>query len=330
MSNAIFRPFDRYNFSENVCYLTGKPANSMRTVFPQWILNQFKLEDKPFKMLDERIITYRDITVPASADVAATLEALDEEIQQAFTAGFSAVKEVNQVRLFQWIANQVYGIIHWEIRAGMRQQRAIGEDFNFSQSIAHKFSSLHLMLQSLIRDVEFEGVLPWTIKVFPVNNPPETFSYRDEINTLVFSLRMSDFGIIACLQDNGESLNYHKDILHKVGDSQLHPIQFEELCAKFYYSAYLFNRLPEYTVLPTPETIFIEAMPLRISSRAVYDIWQPKTYGQVLENFWKPWGFLLLEIIKNPENPMSFLLDDNGEFAQADTINLPVNGLSVE
>ena len=118
MSNAIFRPFDRYNFSENVCYLTGKPANSMRTVFPQWILNQFKLEDKPFKMLDERIITYRDITVPASADVAATLEALDEEIQQAFTAGFSAVKEVNQVRLFQWIANQVYGIIHWEIRAG--------------------------------------------------------------------------------------------------------------------------------------------------------------------------------------------------------------------
>jgi hypothetical protein len=30
-----------------------------------------------------------------------------------------------------------------------------------------------------------------------------------------------------------------------------------------------------------------------------------KTYGQVLENFWKNWGFLLLEIIKNPNEPMS-------------------------
>ncbi len=325
MSTAIFRPFDRYNFSESVCYLTGQPATLQATVFPGWILKQFKLEDKPFKMLDERIATYGDITVPVSAEAMTALNVLDQEIEAALNGGFNRLKELDQTRLFQWITKQVYGIIHWEVRAGIRAQRAIGEDFVFSQSIAHKFSNLHLMLQSLVRPVEFEGVLPWSIKIFPLTNPPDTFSYRDEINTLVFSLRMNDFGIIASLQDNGESLNYHRDSLHKVEGHTLHPIQFEELCARFFYSAYLFNRLPEYTVLPTPEAIFIEAMPLRISSRPVYDVWQVKTYGQVLENFWKPWGYSLFEIIRNPERPLSFLEDENGVFIRPDSIAADIN-----
>jgi hypothetical protein len=322
MSKALFRPFDRYNFSDKVCYLTGQAATIQTTVFPDWVLQQFHLSEKPFKMLDERIATYQDITIPVSEQALSAINSLDEEMQTAFNNGYSAVKDLEEVKLFQWIAKQVYGIIHWEVRAGMRQQRAIGEEFSFSQAIAHKFSNLHIMLQSLVQNVEFEGVAPWSIKVFRVKNEEDTFGYRDEINTLVFSLRMNDFGIIASLQDNGESLNHHKQILNKVSENQLHPIQFEELCARFFYTAYLFNRLPEYIIIPTEEAVFIEAMPLRISSRPVYDIWQAKTYGQVLENFWKPWGFLLLEIIKNPEMPMSFLEDENGEFIPAEKITV--------
>lgn len=322
MSRALFRPFNRYNFSENVCYLTGQPAILQTTVFPDWVLKQFSLEDKPFKMLDEHIATYQDIKIPVSEQAITAINTLDSEIEEAFNTGYAAVKAVDELRLFQWIAKQVYGIIHWEVRAGMRQQKAVGEEFSFSESIAHKFSNLHIMLQSLVQSVEFEGRAPWSIKIFPVNNEEETFIYRDEINTLVFSLRMNDFGIIASLQDNGESLSFHKDILEKVEEKQLHPIQFEELCARFFYSAYLFNRLPEYTILETEEAVFIDAMPLRISSRPVYDIWQTKTYGQVLENFWKPWGFLLLEIIKNPEQPMSFLEDEQGEFISQPRVNL--------
>lgn len=325
MSKAIFRPFERYNFSENVCYLSGQPALLKTTVFPEWVLQQFGLKDKPFKMLDERIVTYKDIKVPISNEAIAETHKLDKEIEQAFNTGYSAVQALDEVKLFQWIAKQVYGIIHWEVRAGIRQQRAIGEEFSFSQSIAHKFMNLHIMLQSLVRPVEFEGLYPWSIKVFPVKNADDTFSYRDEINTLVFSLRMNDFGIIACLQDNGESLNYHRSILDKVKEKQLHPVQFEEICAKFFYSAYLFNRLPEYTILETKEAVYIEPMPLRISSRPVYDIWQAKTYGQVLENFWKPWGFLLLEIIKNPEKPLSFLEDEHGNFLPVEKIDLALS-----
>jgi hypothetical protein len=104
----------------------------------------------------------------------------------------------------------------------------------------------------------------------------------------------------------------------------LHPIQFEEFSGRVFYSAYLFNRLPEYNILELGDELFIESMPLRgIRSKPLFDNWNNKTYGQVLESFWKNWGFLLLEIIKNPEEPMSFLFDANGQFMNANSIELP-------
>src|SRR5690606_1887778 len=123
-----------------------------------------------------------------------------------------------------------------------------------------------------------------------------TFNYWDEINTLVYSLRMNDVGLIVCLQDNGANGIYHEKAVAQAQGMRLHPIQFEEICARFFYSAYLFNRLPEYTVLPTDEGIFVEAMPMaNMRMKPVFDAWQVKTYGQVLENFWKPWGYTLFE-----------------------------------
>ncbi|WP_407427593.1 hypothetical protein [Arcticibacter sp.] len=314
MSTTLFRPFERFNFGDKVCFLTGLEASRQVQVFPEWMVARFNLEDKALKMLDEHILTYPDIKIPVSEKAFIELDKLETEVSTAFNLGYQVVKELDDLRLFQWIAKQVYGMIHHEVRAGMRQQRAAGEALNFSQGLMQKFGNLHLMLQSLVSPMEFEGVLPWKILVFPVDNPPAAFIYRDEINTLVFSLTMADFGIIACLQDNGENANYHQEVLNKVGAKTLQPIQFEELCARFFYSAYIFNRLPEYSLLSTGEMNYVDGMPLRISSRPVFDAWQTKTYGQVLETFWKPWGYVLFEIIKDPDHPMSFLLDQNGEF----------------
>lgn len=323
MSKKLYNPFDRFTFNEQTCFLTGEKAQHKIPVFPEWVSEQFQLREKPFKMLDERIVTYKDITVPVSDPAFGILTEFETELSKAFEGGYKAVRQLEEHVLFQWIAKFVYGIIHYEIRSGIRQQLATGEDFNFSQSLIHKFSNLQQMLQSLVRPVVFEGVLPWSILVFPVENGPDTFSYRDEINTLTFSLRMKDFGIIACLQDNGANKTYHREILDKVAGQRLHPIQFEELCGRFFYSAYLFNRLPEYTVLPTNEAVYIESMPFySINGKPLFDQWQNKTYGQVLENFWKPWGFILFEILKDPENPMGFLLDKDRNFRIPDSINL--------
>ncbi|MDB4924458.1 hypothetical protein [Mucilaginibacter sp.] len=328
MPPKIYSPFDASNFSNRSCFLTGETLSSEEEkiqVFPQWLMSLYNLEDQPFKLLDESMATYKDIKLPCSATVNETyLEPLEAEIAAAFDGGYNAVKALEELKLFQWAGKLLYGIIFNEVQSGIKLQRSQGEEFNISQSIIHKFSNLHLMLQSINQPILFEDFKPFSLFLFKVSNNEQEFGYRDEINTLTFSLRIKDFGLIICFQDNGANRHYHREMLAKIGDQTLHPIQFEEFSGRVFYSAYLFNRLPEYNILPVDEEVYIEAMPLRgMSSKPLFDNWQNKIYGQVLESFWKNWGFLLLEIIKNPEEPMSFLFDADGNFVSEELIALP-------
>jgi len=327
MPAKIYSPFDKFNFSNRNCFLSGEPLTSEEEkiqVFPAWLMSRFDLADQPFKLLDESISTYKDLKFPCAAKVNENyLEPLEAEIAAAFDVGFEGVKQVDELKLFQWAGKLLYGILFNEIQAGIKQQHAQGQEFNISQSLIHKFSNLHLMLQSIYQPIVFEDFTPFSLFLFKVNNEDELFGYRDEINTLTFSLRIKNFGLVICLQDNGANRVYHREILEKIEGQTLHPIQFEEFNARIFYSAYLFNRLPEYNILPVDDTTYIEAMPLRgMISKPLFDFWVNKTYGQVLENFWKKWGYLLLEIIKDPENPISFLLDADGNFINASTIEL--------
>ncbi|GAA4804316.1 hypothetical protein GCM10023231_36720 [Olivibacter ginsenosidimutans] len=323
---ALYNPFQKFLFDNNTCFLSGTPLLSAEEkihVFPVWLMQAYQLEDKPFKLLDESITTYKKLQLPCSTAVANRIALLEEEVEAAFNQGVEGVKQLDKLILFQWIGKLIYGIIFNEIQVGLRQQQMSGEPMNFSQVLGKKFTNLHLMLQSIIRPMLFEVSAPYSINVFELATDQNGFSYRDEINTLVFSLRINNIGIVACLQDNGANDKYHEEQLTQVSNEQLHPIQFEEICGLYFYSAYLFNRLPEYTVLTTEDCIYIEPMPLRgMDSRPIFDNFQVKTYGQVLENFWKPWGYTLFEIIKDPEHPMSFLWDAQGNFRQAASIPL--------
>lgn len=327
MPTKLYHPFQKMRFDDDHCFLSGEKINSGKTlnIFADWLCKAYQLDEKPFKMLDESFLTYADIKIPCSENVKQEFESLENQIQEAFEKGYDAVKNLDEKLIFLWVAKMVYGIIFKEIQAAIKQQNAFAEGFNISQSLIHKFGTLHTMLQSLIKPIVFEDFKPFSIFICKVNNAEEEFAYRDEINTLTFSLRMKDFGLLVNLQDNGANKRYHEEVWQKIEGKTLHPIQFEELCGRVFYSAYLFNRLPEYHVIPTEEAIFIEAMPLQgMNAKPIFDDWHFKTYGQVLENFWKRWGFLLLEIIKNPEQPMSFLFDEEGTFKPAESIALPL------
>ena len=328
MPVQLYAPFTKFNFSNRVCFLTGQTLSTEEEkvqVFPQWLMSRYKLQDQPFKLLDESMATYKDLKIPCSAAINETFfEPLEAEIAEAFNIGYEALKSIDELKLFQWAGKLLYGIIFNEVQSGIKLQHSQGEEFNISQSIIHKFSNLHMMLQSINLPVIFEDFKPYSIFLFKVDNNPEEFGYRDEINTLTFALRINDFGLIICLQDNGANSIYHHETYEKIKDKVLHPTQFEEFSGRIFYSAYLFNRLPEYNVLPVNDEIYIEAMPLRgMSSKPLFDIWVNKVYGQVLESFWKNWDFLLLEIIKNPEKPMSFLFKPDGTFNDAAAIELP-------
>jgi len=206
MPAKIYAPFERFNFSNKSCFLTGEALKSEEEkiqVFPQWLMSQYALEDKPFKLLDETISTYKDLKLPCPANINDDfLEPLEKEIAAAFNKGYEGLKALDELKLFQWAGKLLYGIIFNEIQSGIRLMHAQGEEFSMSQSILLKFSQLHLMLQSINLPIIFEDFKPFSLFLFKVNNNQEEFGYRDEINTQTFALRIKDFGMVICLQDN--------------------------------------------------------------------------------------------------------------------------------
>ncbi|NRF38576.1 hypothetical protein [Pedobacter foliorum] len=312
MNSTIYQPFKNFDFKYKNCFLSGDTFSAPITeigILPEWLLKVANFSgEEQIKLLDESIRSYNSLKVPCSTEVLTNfIEPLEEKISNAFSKGYEEVSKLDEVELFRWIGKFMYSLIYVEMNAAVRQQQLSADGVNMSQGLMHKFGNLHTMIQGIYTDVIFEDFKPWSIIVVPLEKQDTAFSFRDEINTMTFSLKLKDFGIIACLQDNGTNKKYHQELLDQIGDSALSPQQFEELCARFFYSAYLFNRLPEYAILPVEGSIYIDAMPLRGTlNKALFDHWQHKTYAQVLQDFWKPWDHTLFEIIKDPTNPISY------------------------
>jgi len=312
MVSSIYQPFKNFDFKYENCFLSGNTFNTpiiQTNVLPAWLLEMANFSgDEQIQLLDETIRSYNSLKVPVNEEVQAHfIEPLEEKIAAAFAIGYEAVAKLDEADLFKWIGKFLYSLIYIEMHAAVGQQQLSSDGLNMSQGLMHKFGNLQTMIQGIYLNVEFEDFSPWSIVVVPMEKEEVSFSFRDEINTLTFSLKLKNFGIIACLQDNGTNKKYHQQILDQIASQRLTEQQFEELSARFFYSAYLFNRLPEYTIMPVEGSIYIDAMPLRgTMNKALFDAWQHKTYAQVLENFWKPWGNLLMEIRKDPNNPTSY------------------------
>ncbi|SFH13617.1 hypothetical protein [Pedobacter insulae] len=312
MNTAIYQPFKSFDFKNQLCFLSGESPVEPSRVLPEWLIKMANLTgDEQIKLLDESIRTYQSLTVPTSPQVYANfISPLENKIAAAFEKGYAGLANLEDVDLFNWIGKLMYSFLYIEMQGAIRLNQLSGDGMNMSQGLMHKFGNLHTMLQGIYKPVVFEEFTPWSIIIVPLAETNTAFSFRDEINTLTFSLKFKDFGIIACLQDNGTNKRYHHEILESINDTKLSEQQFEEIAARFFYSAYLFNRLPEYNIMPAHGTIYIDAMPLKgTQNKALFDVWAHKTYAQVLENFWKPWGHTLFEIIKDPSAPLSYFND---------------------
>lgn len=332
MPISLFNPIENLHFNSRTCFLTGVDLDNEDqsvSVFPEWILDRFSLKDKRFRMLDQVTgIQYQDLRLPCSTDVVKNaLNPLDEEIRCAFAKGYDEIKKISEERLFQWMGKIVYGVLYndlcLEISRSLR--KAKGKEFKLSPLLKERFGKFHLMLQSLVMPMEFRGLKPWSIRIVKLKYSKDTFNYKDEPMNLNFSLGMDDFGIIACLQDNGAVGNYQQSIIDKIGEKVLHPIQFEELCGRFLYSNYLLKYRAEYKIQPADEKIVIEAItPEPAINDSLFASWDDNMFAQVLAGYWEPWGYTKNEIITFPDSPISFLENDfTHEFIEPESISLP-------
>ena len=142
---------------------------------------------------------------------------------------------------------------------------------------------------------------------------------------LLFQFGVNGFGFIACLQDNGVIGEKEKDLLEKMKGHVLHPIQFEELFARFHYSDYILQYKPEFKIENTNDGITIEAIPiLATENRPVFGFWDEEIFAQLLTNYWSVYGIQRGDIIQFQKPFLSFLENPyTKDFVNPEGIDLP-------
>jgi hypothetical protein len=305
----LYDPFKSFDLVGGKCFLTGEAISKgidQVSVFPEWLMAQEELYDKAFKLLDESFCTYQDLTLPVSNAVAEYLAQLNLKTKKAFEEGDQHL--LTEIEWFQWAGSMVYGLVSAEIKNGLKSEEYKEEGFRVSPVLVNKFRVMHRLLQSMVKKVEWDKPLPFSLFVYPINEESEIahFEHRNEINTLTFSFRYKKLGMIICLLDTELNKNYHQEILSYLPE-QLSLIQFQELAARVYYSNYLLSIIPDFQFTEHQNTIYITNIESNIGARKTFEPWQEKTYAQVLEAFWKPWNYSRVEILKNPEKAMSFI-----------------------
>lgn len=323
MPQPLFNPFEDLIFDKHFCFLSGALTNDEMTVFPEWLMAHFKFGDEKMEMMDKaKNYRYKDLKLPCSPEVKDAFDNLDVKIQEAYNKGYEGMAALDQELLFQWTGRMVYGLLYHEMLYEQDVLTKKGELFELSPILRKRFSEFHLMLQSLIEQISFIGKKPWTIVVFPLKYSSDIFSYRDDAINLMFSFGVNNFGFVACLQDNGVIGEYQKEILNKIEGHILHPVQFEELYARFHYSDYILQFTPKYKIESTDDGITIEIVTSDKPPR--FGLWDENVYAQLLSNYWQVYGIEKDDILPPQRPRLSFLENPyTTDFVDSETIALP-------
>lgn len=328
MKQNPYNPFESFTFKKDICFLTGKQLEQNHTsyvpVFPSWLIERYQLENALIVMLGGHRMKYKDMKLPVSSKAKKAVEELDAITRVAFETGYEAVIQLPEITVFQWMSKVLYGVLYQEIAYDIEECQANNKEYGMSDIMSQKLKNLHLMLQSLMRPIRFDGFTPWSMKINPVRISKDILNYKDETRKLNFCFNMNGFGIVACLQDNGEVANFYKEDLEVIGDETLHPVQFEELYGRFIYVNYLLRENPDYEFSEDADGTLVFHLPKTIDSKLPKMAeWSDDTYAQVLANLWQPWGISQPMVYVFPNSPISYLINEvNHKFIKPEFIKL--------
>ncbi len=320
-SPGLFDFFSHPDFEK--CFFTGKDITESDriSVFPEWVLERYQLADKYMGMLNWNRVKYGELFLPCHPGAKENIEDHERKIQKAFEEGFDAVVNLNPDDIFLWMSRLLLGILYQDISYTKELARKRNRPFALSPLLTRKYRDLHFMMQAIVTPVRWTE-RPYSLVIKKLRYSKDIFNFRDETKNQNFSLGMNGFGLIACLQDRGQNMDYHQHLLEKMGDTSLHAIQFEELCARFIYSNYLLNEDNGWnTVFENGEYVMT---PVNAKPANRFANWDDKMFASVLEDYFKPWGIEPKDIYTAPDSPLSFLINENNnEFIWPEEISLP-------
>jgi hypothetical protein len=239
-------------------------------------------------------------------------------MEQAHAQGLAGFKALAERDIFLWLAKMFYGILVRELlneqNPLIRPEHAVGEN----PKMLLKFQSFFKLLQTLRVPVVFDDFTPFSLFMLEVAGPEDDtpFEYRDELNTMVFSIKMGPVLLVCHLLDNHILHQALRPVWEKIQDKPLHPRQAAEFTARAYYAAYLLNIIPEYFERrpKSGEPYLIFDTLVDDITMPVFNPWDNQAYAKLLEEMWKKWHLTRAEILQNPREPLSFIFDETGNF----------------
>lgn len=285
------------------------PRCTREHIFPEWLLHKYTLWDRNIALLNETNIPYRYLTIPCCSSCnSGELSRLEQEIKLAVETGFSAVVQLDKLRLYQWMGKIFFGLLFRELSLSRDRSRPeLGPIA--TPELMQDYLALHSFLQSILNPIEFQGFFPGSVFVFEVEILPELnqFDYSDSLEGMTFCIRMGDIGIVACLKDDEHVYDSLLEIYQSVKDIRLHPIQYDEFCAIVFYQSFIMVRDGKYVSITTPENKTTIARVPGYSLAPIFGDWDYEIFARFLERFWFKWGISFDEIFVPPDSTRTYL-----------------------
>ncbi len=318
---SLYDPFEGMQFGAKRCFLTGQPVGPADTVpvFADWLQEAYNLAERPIHLLDHSQTTYQTLRLPLAPELHPRLQALEAEIQAAAQDGPAALRALPPARLWQWLGKMFYGVFAAELV--QQQQPLIKPQYPLAENVQllQRFRPFFQLLQGLRVPTDYADFVPGSVFVLEVDDQygVPNFEYDDDLNTLVFSIKLGRAVLVATLIDIG----FIEQAMRQVyADAQrpLHPAQVAEFKARTYYAAYLLAAVPDiYPRRPGPldpagVELVLDALVDDVTA-TIFNPWDNLTYAHTLTGLWRRWGLTEETIMRNPFQPLSLLYDALGQ-----------------
>ena len=318
---TLYDPFEGMQFGPGRCFLSGQPTGPADTVpvFDDWLQATYHLAHRPLHLLDHSETTYAALRLPLAPALRPRFAALEAEVQAAAQAGPAALRTLPPARLWQWLAKMFYGIFVAELL--QQQQPLIKPQYPLAENaqLVQRFRAFFQLLQGLRVSTDYADFVPGSVFVLEADARYEApaFAYDDDLNTLVFSVKLGAAVVVATLVDIG-FIGQAMRRVYADARRPLHLAQVAEFKARAYYAAYLLAAVPDvYPRRPGPldppgTELVLDALVDDVTA-TVFNPWDNLTYAHTLTNLWAPWQLAEATILRNPQQPLSLLYDATGQ-----------------
>lgn len=280
--------------AQDRCFLCGEkfPIDKITRehVFPKWLQRRLDIWNRQLTLVNGTRIKYRSFTAPACVDCnGISLSRIEDKVATALPLGAEAVRALGHEILYVWLSKLMFGALYVEaLLPSDRSNHHAGPIL--PSTVLENFRHLHFMMQAARTSVEFhsfETKFHASVLVFPVQRHPSAahrFMYRDDVLHGCIAVRLDTVGLI-CVADGGAQERLAEEIFPKLFSHNLHPVQFEEICAKVFAKARTQRLVPKYVTAISPGRTSVTQMPFGGMSGAIFGDWDQQLYALMLADF---------------------------------------------